>query len=85
MGVLATVPSKHPSVVRGEAVPGFGGEVGVEDRLVLGVGDRHGVGGLELDGGLVEAAEAGERPGPRLVGVGEIEVARPAASTTSMH
>ena len=35
---------------------------------------EHGTRRLELDGGLVEAAEAGQRPGLRLVGVGEVEV-----------
>ena len=58
----------------GEAVPGLAGEVGVGDRLVLGVGNGDGASRRQLDGCLVEAAEAGQRPGPRLVGVDEVEV-----------
>ena len=62
---------------RGEAEPGVGGDVGGEDGGVLGVGDGHGAGRGEGRGGLVVVAEAGERTGPGLAGVGQVEVVEP--------
>ena len=60
----------------GQPEPGTGGEIGVEDRPILLVGDRHVPGGGQLGGRLVDAPEAGQRSRPRLVGVGEVEVAQ---------
>ena len=60
-----------------EPEPGFGSDIALDDRAIVGIGDLNGARQRKYGGSLVHSVEAGERSGASFVRVRKVEVLQP--------